>query len=60
MASLSDAFVASTNGRWFIVVNEDHCDEEGNYGLSSVIIGDYRGYESYHDGMAALHKLREG
>lgn len=55
---LSEAFVAAAGERWLIVTNHDHCDAEGNWGMSSRTHGDPKGYRTYHEGMEALHQLR--
>lgn len=51
--------VADPSGKgWFIVLNTDHCDEDGNMGMSSEILGKQDGYRTYHDAAEALAEMR--
>ena len=42
---------------WFIVINRDHCDVDGNHGMTSQILGASKGYPTYHEAAEALAEI---
>ncbi len=55
----NEAFVANDGGRWFVMRNVDHCDDEGNWGMRTDYLCDANGYDTEEAAEAALAALEQ-
>lgn len=53
----NDPFVANDGGRWFVMLNVDHQDADGYWGMSTEYLADPHGYVSEAEAQAALDGL---
>lgn len=50
----NEPFVANDGGRWFVMLNIDYCDVEGNWGMRTEYLCDPHGYDTKALAAAAL------
>lgn len=50
----NEPFVANDGGRWFIMLNVDHQDAEGYWGMSTEYLMNPNGYDSEDEANDAL------
>lgn len=41
---MDDYFIFQDGDKWFIGRNHDHCDNDGNWGMSTELLGNSEGY----------------